>query len=133
MESLTMETGIALAVGVILGYLIGALRANTAGTKKPVENNESPRVDWWELRESLTGTQLQILQHLESNKEASISKLHEKFSFIPDRELYYRLEQIHLMGFLSRDRKDGEVVYSLNPDYAVTVEDDKTVMLSGDK
>lgn len=129
MESLTAETGIALAIGVILGYLIGTLR-----TKKPVDSkDESPRVDWWGLRESLTGTQLQILQHLESTKEASISKLQEKFSFIPDRELYYRLEQIYLMGFLLRDRKDGEVVYSLNPEYGVTVEDDKTVMMSGNK
>lgn len=132
MESLTAEIGVALVVGVILGYLIGTLRKK--GANEPVVEDAQPeRVDWWGLRESLTGTQLQILQYLESKKEASISKLQEKFSFIPDRELYYRLEQIHLMGFLLRERKDGEVAYSLNPDYGVTVEDDKTVMMSGDK
>ncbi|MEX2489296.1 MAG: hypothetical protein WD356_07175 [Pseudomonadales bacterium] len=132
MESLTAETGIALVIGVILGYLFGMLRTKRA-SEPVVENDQPNRVDWWGLRESLTGTQLQILQYLESKKEASISKLQEKFSFIPDRELYYRLEQIYLMGFLLRDRKDGEVAYSLNPEYGVTVEDDKTVMMSGNK
>ncbi|MCZ6504239.1 MAG: hypothetical protein O6945_17215 [Gammaproteobacteria bacterium] len=73
---------------------------------------------------------MQILQYMEAKKEASITELHEKFSFIPDRELYYRLEQICLMDFVARGRKDGEVNYSLNPDYSGTVESDKTVMLA---
>lgn len=127
MESVLGEAGIALAVGLILGYLIGVWR----GKKSPAPKNPEP-TDWWGKRNTLTGTQLQVLQYLESRKEAPITALQDKFSFIPDRELYYRLEQIYLMGFLLRDRREGEVIYILNPEYGATVEDDKTVMLSGD-
>ena len=84
------------------------------------------------FRQALTGTQLQILQHMEEYKQVSITGLQEKFSFIPDRELYYRLEQIVLMQFLVRERKEGEVYYVLNPDYSGTVEDDKTEMLASE-
>ena len=50
-------------------------------------------------------------------------------SFIPDRELFYRIEQIVLMGFVTRSRKDGVVTYTVNSDYSSTVEDDKTVII----
>lgn len=118
--------GIALLVGLCLGYFLAKLMK-----AKAVQVEESPaeKTDWWKIRETLTGTQMQILQYMEAKKEASISDLHEKFSFIPDRELYYRLEQICLMGFVARGRQDGEVNYSLNPDYSGTVESDETVML----
>lgn len=33
------------------------------------------------------------------------------------------------MEFVARERRDGDVVYTLNADYSETVEDDKTVML----
>lgn len=124
MEYMT-EAGIAAAVGLMIGYLAGVLRGRSGSSGE----DAAGAVDWWEMRKALTGTQLQILQYMESNKESSINALQEKFSFIPDRELYYRLEQIYLMGFLLRERKDGKVFYSLNPDYSGTVEDDKTVML----
>ena len=119
--------GVGVVVGIAIGYLIG-----TRVTKKVPEVAPIVKEDpnWWTIRKGLTGTQLQILQHMESEKEVSISGLQQKFSFIPDRELYYRLEQIALMKFLVRERKEGEVWYILNPDYKGTVEDDKTVMLS---
>lgn len=113
-----------LVVGLVVGYLAASMgkgKADTAG--------ESSDPDWWELRKTLTGTQLQILQFMEGRREATISALQEKFSFIPDRELYYRLEHIVLIGFLLRDTKDDEVVYRLNRNYSGRVEDDKTVML----
>ena len=69
---------------------------------------------------------------MEAKKEVSITGLQEKFSSIPDRELYYRLEQIVLTKFLVRERKEGEVYYVLNSNYSGTVEDDRTVMLSTD-
>ena len=123
--------GAALIVGIGLGYVLGK---QTAGKQEEVAAPAAPVApatpDWWNVRQTLTGTQLQILQYMEARKEVSISGLQEKFSFIPDRELYYRLEQIVLMEFLQRQRKDGEVVYVLNPDYSGTVEDDKTVMLA---
>ena len=115
--------GIAVIVGLCLGYLLANLMKGKA------EESPEPQTDWWKERETLTGTQLQILQYMEAKKEASITEMHEKFSFIPDRELYYRLEQICLMDFVTRGRKDGEVSYSLNPDYSGTVESDKTVMI----
>ncbi len=117
----------ALVVGVAIGYVVA-----TMGKGAKSGAGETAETNWWELRKTLTGTQLQILQFMEARREASISKLQEKFSFIPDRELYYRLEQIVLLGFLHQERKDDEVVYRLNSDYSVRVEDDKTVMLSNE-
>lgn len=116
-----------LIVGIAIGYVLG--KKAGGGTQDAAEA-AAPPTNWWEMRKTLTGTQLQILQFMEAKKQASITVLQEKFSFIPDRELYYRLEQIVLMGFIGRDRKDGEVTYTLNPEYSGTVEDDKTVMLS---
>ncbi|HKI74697.1 MAG TPA: hypothetical protein VJ998_08635 [Pseudomonadales bacterium] len=124
-----IEIGVALVVGLVLGYLIGARgKAEEAqqSVSKPIGD---PKKEWWKLRDTLTGTQLQILQYMEAKKHATIGTLQEKFSFIPDRELFYRLEQIVLMGFIQRDRKHDEVVYALNADYAGRVEDDKTVIM----
>lgn len=120
---------VALLVGIGIGYAIATFMAKKGDGD---ENATNPDInpDWWKIRQALTGTQLQILQYMEANKEVSITGLQEKFSFIPDRELYYRLEQIVLMKFLSRVRKEGEVYYVLNSEYALRVEDDKTVMLS---
>lgn len=119
--------GIGIVVGAVIGYIIAVVTRRASSPVAAVaESSETP---WWDVRKTLTGTQLQILQFMESRKESTITQLQEKFSFIPDRELYYRLEQIVLMKFISRDRKDGEVIYVLNPDYSGTVEDDKTVML----
>ncbi|MCB1692342.1 MAG: hypothetical protein KDI19_06215 [Pseudomonadales bacterium] len=129
MEGMT-EIGIALVIGLVIGYLVAAFSRGKpraeAGSQAEAEK------DWWEIRKTLTGTQLQILQHMESNKQATIGSLQEKFSFIPDRELFYRLEQIVLMGFVDRGREDGDVIYKLNAGYSGTVEDDKTVMLPND-
>lgn len=124
--------GIGLVVGVGIGYalatMLGRKDSDSPAPAAPSTNNPN----WWQTREQLTGTQLQILQHMEANKEVSITGLQEKFSFIPDRELYYRLEQIVLMQFLERVRKEGEVFYVLNEEYSGTVEGDKTVMLGSD-
>jgi hypothetical protein len=125
----SIELAIAAVAGVVIGYLLGGLGKTKAANSK----SDAGGVDhayWWETRKTLTGTQLQILQHMESVKEASIGSLQEKFSFIPDRELYYRLEQIVLLKFLARGRQEGDVVYILDADYSSTVEEDKTVMLS---
>ena len=121
--------GVALVVGIGIGYGIALAKK---GTDKTSVATDSTNTDWWNVRQSLTGTQLQILQHMEAHKQVSITGLQEKFSFIPDRELYYRLEQIVLMKFLVRERKEGEVYYVLNPNYSGTVEDDKTVMLASE-
>jgi len=124
-----IELAVAAGIGLLIGYLLGGF-----GKVKPsnVTSGDGP-VDhkyWWETRKTLTGTQLQILQYMESVKQASIGSLQEKFSFIPDRELYYRLEQIVLLKFLERGREEGEVIYIVDTDYSSTVEEDKTVMLS---
>ena len=118
---------VALVVGLVLGFVIANLMKKN---EAPVAEAPESTPHWWDVRKTLTGTQLQILQYMEAKKEASITELQEKFSFIPDRELYYRLEQIVLMEFVIRGRNDNEVSYELNPDYSGTVEDDKTVMLS---
>ena len=112
--------------GVIVGFILGKLMG---GSSAAPEAPEPEPVEWWKIRESLTGTQLQILEFMEQSKAATITQLQEKFSFIPDRELYYRIEQIALMNFIDRSRKDSEVVYELNGDYSMTIEEDKTVIL----
>lgn len=117
--------GAALAVGLVIGFALG----NLLGKGKAPSSDAGPAKNWWEERKTLTGTQLQLLQYMESRRSAPIGEIQEKFSFIPDRELYYRLEQICLMEFVARERIDGGVVYTLNPNYSETVEDDKTVML----
>ncbi len=128
-----MENPVLLAIaavaGIVIGYLLGGL-GKSKSTDNATDGDSVDHEYWWETRKTLTGTQLQILQHMESVKQASIGSLQEKFSFIPDRELYYRLEQIVLLKFLDRGRKEGEVTYTLDADYSSTVEDDKTVMLS---
>lgn len=124
--------GIGLVVGIGIGYALATILGNKDSDAPTPIIDASNRPNWWQTRENLTGTQLQILQHMEANKEVSITGLQEKFSFIPDRELYYRLEQIVLMQFLERVRKEGEVFYVLNAEYSGTVEGDKTVMLGSD-
>ena len=123
-----IQMGGALAVGLMIGILLARNLGGNPPKSEPIEEKQQPQ--WWKLREKLTGTQLQILQFMEAHREITITKLHQKFSFIPDRELYYRLEQIVLMQFASRSHKGGEAVYTLNADYSGTVEDDKTVMLT---
>ncbi|MFT4797767.1 MAG: hypothetical protein ACJAYE_000660 [Candidatus Azotimanducaceae bacterium] len=121
-------------VGLGVGFLLSKALTKIASQKESGTTSDASGsdVEWWKVRETLTGTQLQILQHLEAKKSATITQLQKKFSFIPDRELYYRLEQIVLMQFVRRGRKDSDVVYELNEYYSATVEDDKTVMLAGD-
>ncbi|XOV87972.1 MAG: hypothetical protein ACFHX7_23950 [Pseudomonadota bacterium] len=118
---------VGLVGGVVIGY--GLALVNRA---KATSGPAVAETDWWELRKTLTGTQLQILQYMEEKRQSKIAALQEKFSFIPDRELFYRLEQIVLLGFIERERKDGDVLYVLNPAYSGKVEDDKTVMLSSE-
>ncbi|HAK50699.1 MAG TPA: hypothetical protein DCM54_02175 [Gammaproteobacteria bacterium] len=79
---------IALVVGLVLGFVIANLMKKN---EAPAAEAPESKPHWWDVRKTLTGTQLQILQYMEAKKEASITELQEKFSFIPDRELYYRL------------------------------------------
>ena len=124
-----ISIGIAAGLGLLVGYGLARLSPRDAASGKQ-SAPLVPVVNWWELRKSLTGTQLQILIFLEAQKYATIGDVQTKFAFIPARELYYRLEQIVLLAFVSRGREHGGVVYILNPAYATTIENDKTVMLS---
>jgi len=123
--------GSVFAAGLVAGYLLAVLTRRKSVAPAPVASKAAaPARNWWEERKLLTGTQLQILQFMEGTRRATITRLQEKFSFIPDRELFYRLEQICLMGFIARAREGGEIVYALNDEYAGTIEEDKTVILS---
>ena len=125
-----MDNMLGMGVSLVVGLSLGFLLAKMLGGKNSEAIQSIPEINWWEIREALTGTQMQILQHLEVQKDTSITALQEKFSFIPDRELYYRLEQICLLNFIEQERRDGEVYYKLNPAYSGTAEDDKTVRLT---
>ena len=127
-----MDNMIELIAALVVGLGLGFFLARLMNSNKGVDESSAPQPKWWEIRKSLTGTQLQILQYMEGRKEATIENLQEKFSSIPDRELYYRLEQICLLGFVLHERVADSALYSLNPDYSETVEDDKTVILTPD-
>jgi len=128
-----MENLIAMGAVLIVGLVVGIALGKFLGKKTAPSTVKAaaPRPQWWQKRDALTGTQMQILQYMESKKEVNIIALQEKFSFIPDRELHYRLEQIVLMGFMERTRAGGEVIFVLDDTYVSTVESDKTVMLGG--
>lgn len=89
MENLVVVGG-ALAAGLVIGFLLG----NLLSKGKAPAAESTPVKNWWEERKTLTGTQLQLLQYMEARRSAPIADIQEKFSFIPDHELYYRLEQI---------------------------------------
>ncbi len=86
-----VTVGIALIVGIGIGYAVALFTrkpepaAPAAKGKKAVVTAQ-PKRNWWEERKQLTGTQMQILQHMEATKKANITDLQEKFSFIPYRE-----------------------------------------------
>jgi hypothetical protein len=125
-----MDNMLGMGVSSVVGLGLDFLLAKIPG-KKDMNNEEIvAEINWWEIRETLTVTQTQILQYMKAKKDTPITTLQEKFSFTPDRELYYRLEQICLMDFIMQERREGEVFYKLNPTYSGTVEDDKTVMFS---
>ncbi len=115
------------------GVLVFAIRprpkqAAAESTDKPTEEQPS----WWLRRKALSTSQLQILQFIETEGDVTLETIQKRWTKLPDRELFYRMEQIHLLGFLEKDRQDNEVTFRLTPDYAEAVEamqDDKTVML----
>lgn len=122
---------VGLGAGAVIMQLIKGKPAPAAAPQMDTEAAE----DWWAKRKTLSGTQLQILQFIENAHSVSISKLQDKFKAVPDRELFYRLEQICLMGFVGKQRADGEVRYVMTEEYEEAVDmmqDDKTVMIVPD-
>lgn len=122
-----------LAGFIVGGALIYAIRPRSAPEEAAaVESEDEESPSWWLRRKGLSGSQLQILQFIEAQGDTSIQDIQKRFSKVPDRELFYRMEQIHLLGFLDKERGDNAVIYRMTADYAEAVEalqDDKTVML----
>jgi hypothetical protein len=121
-----MENLITMGAVLLVGFVIGKFLSKAPQSPRVQQVSEKPV--WWQKRDALRGTQMQFM---EAKKKANIVELQKKFSFIPGRELFYRLEQIVLMGFMSRTRAGGEVIFVLDQAYMITVESDKTVMLGG--
>jgi len=124
---------LAFAAGLIVGGgLVYALRPGSKSSDSGAGDSSGEEPSWWLRRKGLSGSQLQILQFIETQGDTNLQAVQKRFGKVPDRELFYRLEQIHLLGFLEKERADNEVIYKMTPDYAEAVEalqDDKTVML----
>lgn len=133
-----MESYIGLILSFLAGLMVGgglvfAIRPRSKPeVAEPVETQAEESPSWWLRRKGLSGSQLQILQFIETQGDTAMKTIQERFTKVPDRELFYRMEQIHLLGFLEKQRGDNEIIYRLTPEYAEAVEalqDDKTVML----
>ena len=123
---------LAFLAGLILGGgLMYAIRARP----KPavaVEPSAEESPSWWLRRKGLSGSQLQLLQFIETEGDTNLDAIQKRFTKVPDRELFYRMEQIHLLGFVEKERDANTVTFRLTPDYAEAVAalmDDKTVIL----
>lgn len=79
-------------------------------------------LDWTIRRDHLSDSQRRLLRHIEQEKSASFSTLREQFVSTPSKELFYRLEQLRLLGFLECTRlgqgNDASLlIYQLTEEY----------------
>lgn len=130
-------------IGLILSFLAGlmvggglvfAIRPRSKPeVAEPVETQAKESPSWWLRRKNLTASQLQILQFIETEgADVTLQTLQKRWAKVPDRELHYRMEQIHLLGFLEKEKVGHDVTFRLTPAYAEALEAlqrDKTVML----
>ena len=122
-----------LAGLVLGGALTYAIRTRSkAGAAPAIEPSAEESPSWWLRRKGLSGSQLQLLQFIETEGDTNLEAIQKRFTKVPDRELFYRMEQIHLLGFIEKERDANTVTFRLTPDYAEAVAalmDDKTVIL----
>lgn len=134
-----MESYIGLTLSFLTGLIVGgglvfAIRPRSKPeVAEPVEPHAEESPSWWLRRKNLSASQLQILQYIETEGvDVTLHRLQKRWTKVPDRELHYRMEQIHLLGFLEKEKAGNDVTFRLTPDYAEAIEalqGDKTVML----
>ncbi len=134
MDQSYIELIVAFLAGLIVGgVLVFAIRPRQKTQVTEAVDTQAEEPSWWLRRKGLSSSQLQILQFIEGKGgDVTMQTLYKRWAKVPDRELFYRMEQIHLLGFLEKERGDNEVTFRLTPEYAEAVEalqDDKTVML----
>lgn len=134
-----MESYLGLILSFLAGLIVGGglVFAISPRSKpevaEPIETRDEESPSWWLRRKNLSASQLQILQFIETEGvDVTLQTLQKRWAKVPDRELHYRMEQIHLLGFLDKKKAGHGVTFRLTPDYAEAVEalqDDKTVLL----
>ena len=137
MEQINLITVLSLVVGVLVGGGVAALvlrrgKPTVAAAAAAPQKAYTDDTQWLLKKQDLSGSQRQILEFIESSARTSIQAVQDRFTKVPDRELFYRLEQLHLVGFIDKERDGDEVIYSLSDAYKSAVQvpaDDKTVMI----
>lgn len=74
-------------------------------------------------RSSLSRTQKKLLALIENEKKLSFRAIEMELNMDNDAELYYRLEQLRLLGFIEKEKIEASaeaaiVVYRLTPSYS---------------
>lgn len=85
---------------------VNARAPNTSIEEKVIPDwiPEEMLISWSARRDYLTESQRKILTFAEQSQEFSLSTIAEAFPDHKNKELFYRLEQIRLLGFIILDR-----------------------------
>lgn len=137
MEQIDLAMVLSFVAGIVIGTVATAIlkKRGKSGESEPEPKAYSDETQWLLRKQDLSGSQRQILEFIESRPRTPIKAVQDRFAKVPDRELFYRLEQLHLLGFIHKAREGEQVVYSLTEPFASAVQvrkDDKTVMISRD-
>lgn len=96
------------------------------GDMTEIPNNFIPpelKLSWPAKRDFLTEKQRQLLSYVEDKSVSTFTSLSNAFADRPNPELYYRLEQLRLMGFIvcenhgCKDATADSVFYSISDSY----------------
>lgn len=77
----------------------------------------------------ITDVQRRVLRFIEVKRELSMAVLIREFSDMQGAELYYRMEQLRLLGFLTRQRLGDDesdpstLIYRLSEEFRCAIED----------
>ena len=75
------------------------------------------KLPWFERRFRLSPMQQKLLAAIEDNEPMTAEQLMSQFPDCSRSELFYRVEQLRLLGFTRRTGDESDFVYSLTPSY----------------
>jgi len=77
---------------------------NAATLAESPDASHGTRESFYARRMSLSNKQKRILCMIEHDKKLTFNAIKTDMSFENDSELYYRLEQLHLLGFVEKEK-----------------------------
>jgi hypothetical protein len=75
------------------------------------------KLPWFERRVLLSSTQQKLLSMIEDRQPVAGKDLLAQFPGHSDSELFYRIEQLRLLGFTTRTGDVGALVFQLSESY----------------